>query len=345
MVPSFTSTLHIDSKVQEEMTLHKPKTVTKMIDVVVVIHVKNGSSSAIQYLEEGGHSVLIVVAGACDTNICGGIIQLYWEGILGRCMDMNEEVRQSALKIVEVVLRQGLVHPITCVPYLIARMRRRGTVVLWHQRRKLATDWPPIMQIVRLISQDQMNNKYCTEILASLPFTAPDEPLYLIYTINRVLQVRSGSLEETMKALSSRSIEEDKYVISDENGVLQHDSSVLQQEPYSSAHSISIHIKEEDAILCFPTLGVSCGILKENLQSNQADCQAAIALQLLHKLKRYLKISFGLSDARCQEFSPNDPLKPGEALSRQNIPFKISGTHFSLPTSHKEIIERYQGSI
>ncbi|KAF6155722.1 hypothetical protein GIB67_007159 [Kingdonia uniflora] len=133
---------------------------------------------------------------------------------------------------------------------------------------------------------------YCTEILASLPFTAPDEPLYLIYTINRVLQVISGSLKETMKALSSRSIQEDKHAILDENGVLQYDSSLLQQEPYSSAHSVSIHIKEEDAILCSPTLGVSCGILKDNLQSNQADCQAAIALQLLLMLKRHLKIAF-----------------------------------------------------
>ncbi|KAF6161066.1 hypothetical protein GIB67_007707, partial [Kingdonia uniflora] len=76
--------------------------------------------------------------------------------------------------------------------------------------------------------------------------------------------------------------------------------------------------------------------------SAHADCQTAIALQHLLKLKRHLKIAFGLSDARCQEFSPNDPLKPGEAMSRQNIPFDISGTHISLPTSHKEIIVRYQ---
>ncbi|KAF6137462.1 hypothetical protein GIB67_009938 [Kingdonia uniflora] len=132
---------------------------------------------------------------------------------------------------------------------------------------------------------------YYTEIQALLPFTAPDEPLYLINTINRVLQVRSGSFKAAMKALSSHSIQEDKHAISDENG---------------------------------------------------ADCQAAIALQLLLKLKKHLKIAFFLSDARCHEFSPNDPLKLGEALSKQNIPFDISGAHFSLPTSHKEIIERYQ---
>lgn len=40
-----------------------------------------------------------VAAGAGDTNICGGIIQLYWNSILGRCLDASEEVRQSALKV------------------------------------------------------------------------------------------------------------------------------------------------------------------------------------------------------------------------------------------------------
>lgn len=37
-------------------------------------------------------------AGAGDTNICGGIVQLYWNSILETCLDMNDQVRQSALK-------------------------------------------------------------------------------------------------------------------------------------------------------------------------------------------------------------------------------------------------------
>ena len=40
-----------------------------------------------------------VAAGAGDTNICGGIVQLYWDNILGRCLDFSEHVRQSALKV------------------------------------------------------------------------------------------------------------------------------------------------------------------------------------------------------------------------------------------------------
>lgn len=43
------------------------------------------------------------------------------------------------------------------------------------------------------------SSSYCTEILASLPFTSPDEPLYLIYSINRIIQVRAGTVEANMK--------------------------------------------------------------------------------------------------------------------------------------------------
>lgn len=40
-----------------------------------------------------------VAAGAGDSNICGGIIQLHWDLILERCLDLNEEVRQTGLKV------------------------------------------------------------------------------------------------------------------------------------------------------------------------------------------------------------------------------------------------------
>ncbi|KAA0046959.1 protein transport protein SFT2-like [Cucumis melo var. makuwa] len=47
---------------------------------------------------ESGQSVP-VAAGAGDTNICGGIVQLYWERILGRSLDLNGQVHQIALKV------------------------------------------------------------------------------------------------------------------------------------------------------------------------------------------------------------------------------------------------------
>lgn len=43
-----------------------------------------------------------------------------------------------------------------------------------------------------------------------------------------------------------------------------------------------------------------------------------------------------------QAFSPNEPAKPGEVLSRQNIPFAIGEIRSSLPTTHQELVQRYQ---
>lgn len=56
------------------------------------------SNDVVNYSVEGGQSVP-VAAGAGDANICGGIVQLYWDSILARCLDVNEHVRQSALKV------------------------------------------------------------------------------------------------------------------------------------------------------------------------------------------------------------------------------------------------------
>lgn len=50
--------------------------------------------------EINGGSEVPVAAGAGDTNICGGIIQLYWSSILERCLDTNDHVRQCALKVI-----------------------------------------------------------------------------------------------------------------------------------------------------------------------------------------------------------------------------------------------------
>ncbi|CAI5512444.1 unnamed protein product [Closterium sp. Naga37s-1] len=44
--------------------------------------------------------VVPVAAGAGDTNVCSGVIQQHWEAILQCCMDMDPDVRQTALKVI-----------------------------------------------------------------------------------------------------------------------------------------------------------------------------------------------------------------------------------------------------
>uniref|UniRef100_A0A2N9ILA6 Sister chromatid cohesion protein n=1 Tax=Fagus sylvatica TaxID=28930 RepID=A0A2N9ILA6_FAGSY len=412
------------------------------------------SDNVVYYSVEGDHSVP-VAAGAGDTNICGGIVQLYWDNILGRCLDFNEQVRQSALKIVEVVLRQGLVHPITCVPYLIALEtdpQEVNSKLAHHLLMNMNEKYPAFFEsrlgdglqmsfifmqsisgihenvnqkvqskvlgnvkgksdggslsqarlgvsriyklirgnrvarnkfmssIVRKFDNPSWNDSvvpflmYCTEILALLPFTLPDEPLYLIYAINRVIQVRAGALEASMKALSNHMSQREPEKIPYDNGQLkpvQPDfnemasmdlNGTIQHEPAGQPifhHMMSMDLNEsiqqdtaDQTVLNHSTFvgaktrsmssGVSYTLSADDLQKVQADCLAAIALQLLLKLKRHLKIVYSLNDARCQAFSPNEPVKPGDVLSRQSISLNIGETHTNLPTTYQELIQRYQ---
>lgn len=358
------------------------------------------NKTATKYPEDATNKVP-EAAGAGDTNICGGIVQLYWNSILERCLDVNEQIRQSALKIVEIVLRQGLVHPITCVPYLVAletdslevnsklahyllmNMNEKypsffesrlgdglqmsykfvqsiasnhntvsGNVKGKSDGNPIAFVRPGISRIYRLIRGNRVSrNKfmhsivrkfesggwnyssvsfllYCTEILASLPFTCPDEPLYLIYDINRVVQVRAGSLEANMKIWSSFSQQWDSFhsenqKVEAESGLRHLSENRVTTNPESMPNN-------------------TCYMSKEDLQKFQADCHDAIALQLLLRLKRHLKIVYGLNDARCQAFSLKEHPKPGETISKQNIPFNIHDAPISLPTSYHDMVQKYQ---
>lgn len=402
--------LHAESQMEADKTSHEE----------VDMHSANG-----------GHSVP-VAAGAGDTNICGGIIQLYWNNILARCLDVNAQVRQSALRIVEVVLRQGLVHPITCVPHLIALEtdpEEANTKLAHHLLMNMNEKYPAffesrlgdglqmsfafmqclslnssfegmpkdpsnlsgkvkgksqtsssayarlgVSRIYKLIRGNRVSrNKfmasivrkfdgpswnqsviqfliYCTEILSLLPFTLPDEPLYLIYSINRVIQVRAGSLEANMKA-SLHLLQGGGEKIN-RNGVCQSyaspDSSDklgnnVCQIPQVNMDNDCVPRASDDLNANLTSCSDGHAISSDHLRKIQADCLAAVALQLLLKLKRYLKIVYSLDDARCQAFSPSEPPRPAEYFSRQNIPFKCDELCIDLPTSYDMFLQIYQG--
>ncbi|KAJ7532193.1 hypothetical protein O6H91_14G075900 [Diphasiastrum complanatum] len=347
-----------------------------------------------------------VAAGAGDSNICGGIIQLHWDVILERCLDSDDQVRLAALKVVEIVLRQGLVHPITCVPHLIAMEVDQQELVLKLSHRLLvymnekypsfvehrlgdglqlsfsfiqsgaavssksggslkskgdgnvaASAKAGICRIYRLIrGSRQARNKflssvvrkfdwvatsraasgflvYCAEILAYLPFTLPEEPLYLVYIINRLLLVRGGDLEANIKATISEgpllAVTKQFYEIraaeKEREGEAAYDFNIVE------ARKTTGEVVDDTS-----------GIPSELLDRLRADTDAAAALALLLRLKRYLKLSYNLSDARCQAFQPNDTNK-AETISRQSTrDFAYKDVPTGLSSTIRQMLEKYQ---
>ncbi|CAN0857844.1 Sister chromatid cohesion protein SCC2 [Linum grandiflorum] len=438
---------HVHMKMQALQNLYE-----YLLDAEIELETDKTSNDAQNSVGAGQR--VPVAAGAGDTNICGGIIQLYWDRIIGRCLDFNDQVRQTTLKIVEVVLRQGLVHPISCVPHLIALETdplESNSKLAHHLLMNMNEKYPAffesrlgdglqlsfsfvhslsgvshenlnqmvpqkpagslkgkpevsnlaqarlgVSRIYKLIRGNRVSrNKfmssiirkfdnpsridsvisflmYCTEVLALLPFTIPDEPLYLVYSINRVIQVRAGVLEANMKGLilhlsqrnARRAHHETELVHLEANQLhfqqmdnMDYNEVVHEQHVGQSLSSLPLFdlngtAKEEppdhspltsrDPKAGYTKSVEPCSISEDDVKRIQVDCLSATALQLLLKLKRHLKIVYDLNDARCQAFSPNDPPKLGENLSRKNVPFDISETRTGLASTYQDLLQGYQ---
>lgn len=57
--------------------------------------------------------------GDISSGMASTVIQLYLKQILQSYLHSNLLVRQPALKVVQLILQQGLVHPVQIIPYLI----------------------------------------------------------------------------------------------------------------------------------------------------------------------------------------------------------------------------------
>ncbi|KAF0287117.1 Nipped-B-like protein [Amphibalanus amphitrite] len=57
--------------------------------------------------------------GDVSSGMASTVIQLYLKQVLGSFLDASVAVRHAALKVIQLILAQGLVHPVQIVPYLI----------------------------------------------------------------------------------------------------------------------------------------------------------------------------------------------------------------------------------
>lgn len=67
------------------------------------------------------HPSSSVVIPLCIRNrMASTIVQVYLKQILGACMNVHGTIRSCALQVIQLILDQGLVHPVQIVPYLIS---------------------------------------------------------------------------------------------------------------------------------------------------------------------------------------------------------------------------------
>ncbi|EEE66449.1 hypothetical protein OsJ_22834 [Oryza sativa Japonica Group] len=251
----------------------------------------------------------------------------FFESRLGDGLQMSFRFFESTISNHDMVATNMKSNPIAFVKPGISRIYR-----LIRANRNSRNKF--VHSIVRKFEGDNRSYPtisflmYCAEVLASLPFTSPDEPLYLIYDINRVIQLRAGAVEANLKNWTSMYQQQEMVGMPRDTGDVMH-------EPGGCSDQNLVDVSQM-------MLGNTCSTPVVNMAKLQEDCHGAIALQLLLKLKRHLKTVYSLTDARCQAFSLKDPPKSGETISKQNIPLNISNTNTSLPSCPQDAARVYQ---
>ena len=74
----------------------------------------------LEYSSAEGLRDFQMVNGEHESNLSNALAQRYWPDILALCIDFEPSVRLKALHLTEIILRHGLVHPMSSFPSLIA---------------------------------------------------------------------------------------------------------------------------------------------------------------------------------------------------------------------------------
>ncbi|CAM9784024.1 unnamed protein product, partial [Chrysoparadoxa australica] len=382
-------------------------------DILVAEEERVESGAARERMAVAGVSIAARVQGDQDaeSSVAGGVAQLHVEHILLCLFHEWEDIREVAVGLLGVMLRQGLVNPLDVVPHLTAlqgetepeikaeatrqlltedekgrdfmrsRLMDGVFTALVFQKSVLGAPRPVAMvdkantsvfgslysvcmrpsrslrysclrqflgmfeeakagEIQRYLQQakhriggacngttekrvrgtgrsqalDLEVLSYLTSTLAHLPYEVQEEPLFLIFHINRLLSLQGAHCAEKLKGMLRRRGVAIPAHDSDD------DDEVDDKDDDSAAGNVTA------------TKGKRSGISDEQEHDLMVQCSVAASFCLLLRLKHFLKQVHGLSDSRCQTYNPSDGSKATErALNRSGtdeIPlFDATTTH------------------
>ena len=163
------------------------------------------------------------------------------------------------------------------------------------QLKELVPDESPKKRKTKRADFDVALLGFTAEILAYLPYTTTSDPLIIIYHIRHLVGLQGEQVIDALAEVLCRVglASEDKF--DDRNA----GEDALEQAARSK----------------FPSkTPESAALSKEGMDMTKFVrlCQAAAALTLLLRLKRFLRQMYNLSEARCLEFDPNEKEKVAE---------------------------------
>ena len=75
--------------------------------------------------------------GDVSSGMASTVIQVYLKYVLNAFIHISVNARHAALKVIQLILAQGLVHPVQIVPYLICMSTDSQTAVSHTADREL----------------------------------------------------------------------------------------------------------------------------------------------------------------------------------------------------------------
>ncbi|KRG03872.1 uncharacterized protein Dmoj_GI18280, isoform B [Drosophila mojavensis] len=291
-----------------------------------------------------------------SSGMASRIIQLYLEEILDCFLNRDDAVRLWAVKVVQIVLRQGLVHPVRMVPYLIC-LSTDLKVESAHRADALLKDIDKtysgfvnmkvqfgLQLCFKLQEILQKNNKAKNEIIRGYAKRGPDQVTTalndFLYTLLRTTKPQRRALVQTVTKQfddNKTSLQQMLYIADN----LAYFPYAVQDEPLYLIHQIDLlismagthllttfkeHLRPSDKggdVLEDDDDEEDPHVLFSRLPEDMTEIKKCItsaqACMLLLVLKEHLKEMYGLTDGKISRYSPSEQKLYEKAVTRRIV--------------------------
>uniref|UniRef100_A0A8U7ND06 Nipped-B protein n=1 Tax=Corvus moneduloides TaxID=1196302 RepID=A0A8U7ND06_CORMO len=279
--------------------------------------------------------------GDISSGMSSSIMQLYLKQVLEAFFHTQSSVRHFALNVIALTLNQGLIHPVQCVPYLIAMgtdpepsMRNKADQQLVEIDKKYAgfihmkavAGMKMSYQVqqaintcpqdpVRGFRHDESSNALCSHLYSMIRGNRQHRRAFLISLLN-LFDDTASMVKDKKKERKPSSDEETE---SDSNSGSESKSEEEASKPRrlrKRVNSDSDSDEENDINAVMKCLPENSAPLIEFANVSQG-------ILLLLMLKQHLKNLCGFSDSKIQKYSPSESAKVyDKAINRK------TGVHF-----------------
>uniref|UniRef100_A0A9J7ZU91 Nipped-B protein n=1 Tax=Cyprinus carpio carpio TaxID=630221 RepID=A0A9J7ZU91_CYPCA len=272
--------------------------------------------------------------GDISSGMSSSIMQLYLKQVLESFFHTQSSVRHFALSVIVLTLSQGLIHPVQCVPYLIAmgtdseptmrnkadqqlveidkkytgfiHMKAVAGMKMSYQVQQAIVDSKDI--VIRGFRQDETSAALCSHLYTMVRGNRQHRRAFLISLLN-LFDDNSKSdvnmllyIADNLACFPYQSQEEPLFIMHHVDITL----SVSGKDDSSRGSSMN---SDSDSDLDLEDVDKVMQRLPDNPEPLLDFANASQGILLLLMLKQHLKNLYGFSDSKIQKYSPTESAK------------------------------------